>query len=83
MITAEIVKVFEGNVITLLKFFWWSTSNCFNGSKSMGSDADISNRERPLMAHLRRSANGSNERGADEISHTSLVFYHALWHISR
>ncbi|MFT6835728.1 MAG: REP element-mobilizing transposase RayT [Francisellaceae bacterium] len=27
-------------------------------------DADISNRERPLMAHLRRSANGSNERSA-------------------
>jgi hypothetical protein len=28
-------------------------------------DADISNRERPLMAHLRRSANVSNERKPD------------------
>jgi hypothetical protein len=51
MYTAETVKIFEGKVITLLELFWWSTSNCFNGSKSMGSrDADISNRERPLMA---------------------------------
>jgi hypothetical protein len=54
MNTAEIVKVFEGKVITLLELFWWSTSNCFNGSKSMGSDADISNRERPLMALWRQ-----------------------------